>query len=280
MLATEALLESLPVAAGGEHKHEIRLPQLLERHSSCEREELDLNDLMHDSFVFHHNGRRRKAKTLADSDTISTCANSSFTSSLMLERSTSHGNPASSLPLRKCVRFDLSCGDGEPFCEEFEPKDGCITDEERVATWWQPMEFQLFRRYCRRAAEIARKSKDYPDKFARVYDACSSKNNVGDGLSAEFSDVSRVSVRGLEAIVFPALVQARKLVVKGVVQTQQKLAADSSMGFEERAKILSSTSRCLTARSRVLARVFGAGDEEVAKDCYYSMDQNEGRAEC
>jgi len=245
---------------------EISLPPL-ERPAADT--EIDLNDLLHDSFVFHHNGRRKANKTLADSDTVSTFANSSFASSsfrsdaLLSRQGSSSCN--SDQQQRKSVRFGLD-GDGEPFTEEFEA-EGPITDEEKLAMWWQPMEFKLFRRYCKRAADIARKS-DYADKFTEVYDACSEKH-IQD--LTEFCDVCRVSVRGLEAIVFPTLVQARKLVVHGVAMTQSKL--DPTLSYDEKAKVIAATSKCLSGRARVLARVFGVGDEEVAKDCYYSMEK-------
>jgi len=259
--AAETMLESL----------EITIPAL--EPPSDNDAEIDLNDLLHDSFVFHHNGRRRRLnKSLADSDSLSTFENSSLASSFRsdaLQRQWSgtsqfqHGEQY--LPQRKRVRFGLD-GDGEPFAEEYEA-DGPLSDEEKLAMWWQPMEFKLFRRYCQRAAEIARRS-DYSDKFRRTYDVCGEKH-VQD--LTEFCDVSRVSIRGLEAIVFPTLVQARRLVVQGVVMTQSKI--DPALTYDERAKILAAASKCLSGRARVLARVFGVGDEEVAKDCYYSMEK-------
>lgn len=205
------------------------------------------------SFLF-----RRPKKTLADSDTVSTYANSSFTSSFRsnVERP------------RKCVKFALDDND-EPLTEEFE-SEGPLSPEEVASIWWQPLEFRLFRRYCKKTAEAARQS-DYVDRFTRVYDICSGKH-IND--LTEHTHISRSTVRGLEAVVFPALVQARKLVVRGVVKTQIKLP--EYMSAEERARVISATSRCLTGRARMLARVYGVGDEEVAKDCYYSMAAKAG----
>lgn len=214
--------------------------------------EIDLSKEGDISMLF----KRRPRKSLADSDTVTTCANS-FTSSFRSDRS--------DRPKQwKCVRFALDKND-DPLTEEFE-SSLTLTEKEKASMWWQPQEFKMFRRYCRKAAEIARTS-NYPDEFTKAYDACSGKH-IQD--MAQFSHVSRVHVRGLEAVVFPALVRARKLVVRGVVKTQEKLP--ETMGPVERAKVLSATSRCLSGRARLLARVFGVGDEEVAKDCYYSMD--------
>lgn len=169
----------------------------------------------------------------------------------------------SQVPAKKKVEFRLEEG-GNVFCAYFEP-EGPLSDEEKLAVWWQPMEFKLFRRYCKKAAQIARNS-EYADHFTKVYDACSQKHITD---VREHCHIARTHARGLEVVVFPTLVQARKLVIKGVVKTQEKLPA--TMDADQRAKVLSATSRCLTGRSRLLSRVFAVGDEEVAKDCYYSM---------
>jgi hypothetical protein len=161
------------------------------------------------------------------------------------------------------VRFLLD-DDGNVVCA-YLPSEGPLTDEEKQAVWWQPLEFKLFRRYCKKAAQIARNS-EYAEHFTKVYDACSQKHITD---VREHCHIARSHARGLEVVVFPTLVQARKLVVKGVIKTQEKLPA--SMDADQRAKVLSATSRCLTGRSRLLSRVFAVGDEEIAKDCYYSM---------
>ncbi|GKY92239.1 hypothetical protein MPSEU_000195100 [Mayamaea pseudoterrestris] len=165
--------------------------------------------------------------------------------------------------IKKNVNFILD-QHGNVACAYLE-SEGSLTEEEKQAVWWQPMEFKLFRRYCKKAAQLARNS-EYSENFTKVYDACS-KSHITD--VHEHCHISRTHARGLEVVVFPTLVQARKLVVKGVVKTQEKLP--KSMDFDQRAKVLSATSRCLTGRSRLLSRVFAVGDEEVAKDCYYSM---------
>ena len=163
----------------------------------------------------------------------------------------------------KGVEFILD-EDGDVFCDYLEP-EGPLTDDEKQAVWWQPMEFKLFRRYCKKAAQLARNS-EYAEHFTKVYDACSQKHITD---VREHCHIARTHARGLEVVVFPTLVQARKLVIKGVVKTQEKLP--TAMDADQRAKVLSATSRCLTGRSRLLSRVFAVGDEEIAKDCYYSM---------
>jgi len=249
---TASLLQNLPI--------EVDIPELLsEPGGRGEKEDMSLTELMQDSFVFHHNGRKR-VKSLDESDTVTTFASSSFGASF---RDSQHERSPS--PTRRRVRFSLDADD-EPYCEEFESA-GPITEEEKLSMWWQPMEFKLFRRYCKRSADIARKS-GYAENFQQVYAACA-KGHVDDAAEMG-STISRISVRGLEAVTFPTLVQARRLVVKGVVNTQRKL--DRNMSYEERAKVLRASSRCLTGRAKLLARILGAGDEEVAKDCYYSMD--------
>jgi hypothetical protein len=165
--------------------------------------------------------------------------------------------------IKKQVRFRLDT-DGHVLCAYLN-SEGLLTDEEKQAVWWQPMEFKLFRRYCKKAAQLARNS-EYSEQFTKVYDACSQKHITD---VREHCHISRTHARGLEVVVFPTLVQARKLVVKGVVKTQEKLPP--SMDADQRVKVLSATSRCLTGRSRLLSRVFAVGDEEIAKDCYYSM---------
>ena len=165
--------------------------------------------------------------------------------------------------LDKGIEFILD-DDGNVFCDYLEP-EGPLTEDEKQAVWWQPMEFKLFRRYCKKAAQLARNS-EYAEHFTKVFDACSQKHITD---VREHCHISRTHARGLEVVVFPTLVQARKLVIKGVVKTQEKLPA--TMDADQRAKVLSATSRCLTGRSRLLSRVFAVGDEEIAKDCYYSM---------
>lgn len=166
------------------------------------------------------------------------------------------------------VHFFDDSESGAPVSQKF-PGISALTSEEKSAVWWQPVDFKLMRRYCKRAAELARQSQ-YTDEFTAVYDACSGKH-IHDMM--EFCHISRSHVRGLEIVVFPALIQARKLVVRGVVKAQDKLPIE--MSPDQKAKILSATSRCLSGRARLLARVYGVGDEEVAKDCYYSMGNKE-----
>ena len=166
------------------------------------------------------------------------------------------------------VHFFDDSESGSPVSHKF-PGIAALTPEEKSAVWWQPVDFKLMRRYCKRAAELARQSQ-YTDEFTAVYDACSGKH-IHDMM--EFCHISRSHVRGLEIVVFPALIQARKLVVRGVVKAQDKLPIE--MSPDQKVKILSATSRCLSGRARLLARVYGVGDEEVAKDCYYSMGNKE-----
>jgi hypothetical protein len=168
---------------------------------------------------------------------------------------------------KKELQFMLDA-EGEPFCEYFEIE--AWSDEEKPNVWWQPLDFKVFRRYCRRSADLARSSASFVNEFTRVYDACCT-DHVDNLL--EFSDISRSHVRGLEIVVFPALARARKLVVKGVVTAQYEIPED--MDLEKRAKVISATSRLLTGRARLLARVYGVGDEEVANDCYYSMGKDD-----
>lgn len=166
-------------------------------------------------------------------------------------------------PLMKNVQFLLD--EYGNVVSDYLDAEGPLTEEEKQAVWWQPLEFKLFRRYCKKAAQIARNS-EYAEHFTKVYDACSQKHITD---VREHCHISRTHARGLEVVVFPTLVQARKLVIKGVVKTQEKLPA--TMDAEQKAKVLSATSRCLTGRSRLLSRVFAVGDEEVARDCYYCM---------
>jgi len=230
---------------------EIACPALERQLADPEAESMDLTRDFDYSFLF-----LRGKKSLADSDTITTCANSSFANYSYLNTSFAiHERP------QKCVRFAFD-KDDDVMVEEFEA-EGPLTDEEKVSMWWQPLEFKIFRRYCKKAAEIARKSK-YVNEFTRVYDACSAKHLQD---VTELCHISRVHVRGLELVVFPTLCRARKLVIRGVVQTQDRLP--DGMDVEERAKILAATSKCLTGRARMLARVLGVGDEEVAKECSF-----------
>jgi hypothetical protein len=167
------------------------------------------------------------------------------------------------LPKRR-IRFLLDTDSDSVYCEYF-PAPPPLSAQEKQAVWWQPVEFKLFRRYCKKAAQLARNS-DYANDFTKVYDACSAKHITD---ISEHCHISRTHVRGLEVVVFPALIQARKLVVKGVVKTQDKLPP--GMTAEQKQKVLSATSRCLTGRARLLARVYAVGDEEVAKDIAYAF---------
>jgi hypothetical protein len=193
--------------------------------------------------------------TPADSDTVSTCANSSIANLSYLNSSFAINNERPS----RCVRFALR-RDNEVAIEQID-SEGPLTEDEKALIWWQPAEYKVFRRYCKKAAEAARKTK-YVDEFTRVYDACSAMF-VAD--VTELCHISRPHVRGLELVVFPTLCKARKLVVRGVLQTQNLLP--ESMGEDERAKVLAATSKYMSGRARMLARVLGVGDEEVAREC-------------
>ena len=198
---------------------------------------------------------RKGKKSLADSDTITTCANSSIANFSYLNGSFAICNERPA----KCVRFAYD-REYEILVQEFE-SEGPLTESEKADVWWQPAEYKTFRRYCRKAAEAARETK-YVAEFTRVYEACSAKYLPD---VTELCHISRPHVRGLEPVVFPSLCKARKLVIQGVVQTQELLPA--GMGGDERAKVLAATSKCMSGRARMLARVLGVGDEEVALEC-------------
>jgi hypothetical protein len=192
---------------------------------------------------------------LADSDTVTTCANSSIANCSYLNSSFALNNER---PART-VRFALH-KDHEVLIEEIE-SEGPLSDDEKAAMWWQPIDYKAFRLHCKKAAEVARKTK-YVEEFTRVYDACSAKF-VAD--VTEICHISRSRVRGLEAVVFPTLSKARKLVIQGVIKTQQFLP--DGMEDDDRSRVLAATSKCMSGRARMLARVLGVGDEEVALEC-------------
>lgn len=134
-----------------------------------------------------------------------------------------------------------------------------ITPEDCEILWYKSSEFKYFRKYCKKLATIAAASK-YGKDFAKTYKACAKTESVD---MEKYSKIANSAARGMEAMVSTQMVKDRKDAIRSVLKAQSKLPAD--MTDHERAIILSATSRVLSRHARILARILGTGDANVAK---------------
>lgn len=137
--------------------------------------------------------------------------------------------------------------------------EGPLRKTEKEEQWWGQSDFKLFRHYSKK--EAASQDAAFLKDFGMVYDACV-KGEVKKCIR-ECLKVSSSPARGLESIVYPALMRDRKLTIQGFLRAQTKLP--ENMDGDKREQVLASTSRYLTRQARQLAKVLGSGDAAVAR---------------
>jgi HD-GYP domain-containing protein (c-di-GMP phosphodiesterase class II) len=101
---------------------------------------------------------------------------------------------------------------------------------------------------------------DFAEKYRQALDVCSSAKTVP--LPEDIPTISDTPIRGLEHRIFPETVMARQEVVKKVVAAQRKLPP--GLTADQQSKLLRAASQNLTRKSRMLARLYGIGDAQVA----------------
>mmetsp|Transcript_1801 Transcript_1801/g.4159 ORF Transcript_1801/g.4159 Transcript_1801/m.4159 type:complete len:482 (+) Transcript_1801:428-1873(+) len=192
---------------------------------------------------------------------------------------------------KKCVQFRQ-----DPECKRIIRKviygRAKLTDDERKQLWWNKQikksTRRAIKRYQRSSTSIETKanssaSSDDDDErdersvtslsrpdFFRNYQAalalCTSTSaelKKGGPLNTEdIPAISDTPIRGLEQRIFPEAVAERQKVVARVVAAQKKLP--DKLTADQKSKLLRAASQNLTRKSRMLARLYGIGDENVA----------------
>ena len=85
--------------------------------------------------------------------------------------------------------------------------------------------------------------------------------------------ISDTPVRGLEQRIFPETVAERQKIVARVVAAQKKLP--EKLTADQKSKLLRAASQNLTRKSRMLARLYGIGDEKVANQALQQLQQQQ-----
>lgn len=166
----------------------------------------------------------------------------------------------------RCVRFS----DEPPTCSEASP---AMTDEEKAAAWWKPIEFRLFRRTGKRVVQTMANS-DHSTHLTKVYQRIASVK-VGEQLEPLQPQVPRIladsPVRGLEVLVHQQIMIDRRAHVLGVMAAQSKLAAVNKsanctkFSSEDRCKYLAACSALLSRQARTMGFIMALGDEEIVE---------------
>jgi hypothetical protein len=177
-----------------------------------------------------------------DSDTISTC------SSVPSEITKSSR--------RRRVRFSDSL---VTFAAEPPPP---MTDEEKAAVFWKPLEYKLFRQYSKRIVQTLYKS-DGNNKLQKAFRICAETEKWDDRwLSATLcKDLSQTPLRGLESVACPRLLAYRRKTLKIVVSAQDQIPEETTNPDE----VLRTVSEALSNPARRLARILGHSDQDVVQ---------------
>jgi hypothetical protein len=75
-------------------------------------------------------------------------------------------------------------------------------------------------------------------------------------------NLSEVAIRGLEQNIFPEVVAGRQDIIRKVLVAQERLPG--GLAPERQSKLLRLVSQNMTRQSRLLARLYGMGDANVA----------------
>ena len=140
-----------------------------------------------------------------------------------------------------------------------------LTPEDCEATWYKKSEYRYWKKYGKKLASVASDSK-YGKDFEKTCKACSKTDIHTKELLERYSKIANSAARGLEVLVAPHLVKNRKGAVKSVLKAQSKLPTD--MSYEERAELLRATSCILSQQTKMMARILGNGDANVANACH------------
>jgi hypothetical protein len=102
---------------------------------------------------------------------------------------------------------------------------------------------------------------EFNERYRQALDLLS---NPAESISVDDlpCNLSETAIRGLEPKVFPETVTERRGIVRKVVAAQDRLP--EGLAPEQQSKLLRAVSQNLTRRSRLLARLYGMGDANVA----------------
>ena len=145
-----------------------------------------------------------------------------------------------------------------------------LTIEDRDAIWYKKHEYRYWKKYGKKLASVASDSK-YGKDLEKVCKACSKAGATDVGTNAtdvvdRYSKIANSTARGLEVMVAPHLLRGRKGTIRSVLKAQDRLP--SEMPYPERAELLRATSCILSRSTKILARILGTGDANVA-DAYH-----------
>jgi hypothetical protein len=137
-----------------------------------------------------------------------------------------------------------------------------MTPEEKKALWWDKQLKKsarlAIRMYRHNRGSDGPSKEEFEQKFSQALALCRSNCEKMEAIPM----LSDTPIRGLEQKIFPETVQARQEVIRKVVAAQHKLP--KQLAPEQQSKLLRAASQNLTRSSRMMARLYGIGDANVA----------------
>jgi hypothetical protein len=211
-------------------------------------------------FGKHIFGKHTFKRAKSDCDTVSTCSSDvcsdSSSSFRTIKQDPSQITKSSLIPR---VRFSDSL---VTFTADPPPP---MTDEERAAAFWKPLEYKLFKQYSKRIVQTLFKS-DSNNRLQKAFQICVEAEKWDEKwlTTTLCTEVSHTPARGLEVVACPQLFAARSKTIKIVVSAQNKIPEDDTNPDE----VLRTISEVLSNPARRLARMLGHSDRDVAKHVY------------
>jgi hypothetical protein len=140
-----------------------------------------------------------------------------------------------------------------------------MTDEERAAVFWKPLEYKLFKQYSKRIVQTLFKS-DSNNRLHKAFQICANAKKWDEKwlTTTLCTELSHTPARGLEVVACPQLFAARKKTIKIVVSAQYQIPDEDTNPDE----VLRTVSEVLSNPARRLARILGHSDQDVVKHLY------------
>jgi hypothetical protein len=196
----------------------------------------------------------------SDSDTVSTCTSSTSACSVSLLPKTPHSPfsiTSKALPKKRRVRF---ADNPVTFAAESpEP----MTNEEKAAVFWKPLEYRLFR-LCSKRLVVTMVKSDRTKNLQQIYQVCEETEHWNEMWldTAPCRNLSNSPMRGLEVVACTSLMENRHKAITCVLLAQGGTPQDDSTNPDD---FLKSVAQALSRPARRLARILGHSDQAIAE---------------
>jgi hypothetical protein len=194
-----------------------------------------------------------------DCDTVSPCSSSSIFPSSPSSTRTLKQDPSQITESSRRPRVRFS-DDPVTFVAESPPP---MTDEERAAVFWKPLEYKLFKQYSKRIVQTLFKS-DSNNRLHKAFQICVEAEKWDSKwlTTTLCTELSHTPARGLEVVACPQLFAARSKLIQIVVSAQYQIPEDDTTNPDD---VLRTVSEALSNPARRLARILGHSDQDTAQ---------------